>query len=62
MVNELVARVIVAGRTETAVRAAEKRQLLVAGENPTRGIRWVRRPVRSVWPIRGRPSRTAAAG
>jgi hypothetical protein len=62
MVNELVARVIVAGRTETALRAAEQRRLLVAGRKPARGIRRVRRPVRSVWSIRGRPSGTAPAG
>jgi hypothetical protein len=62
MVNEVVASVIVAGRTEAALRAAAERQLIVADRSPTRDFWRPRWSGRSLWPIRGRPSGTAAAG
>jgi len=56
MVNELVARVIVAERTEAAERAATQRRLIGAGRTPVPTVRRWRWPGRTVWPIRGRPS------
>jgi hypothetical protein len=62
MVNELVARVIVAGRTEAALRSARERQLIGTGGRPAPTVRRLRWSARSPWPIRGRPSGSAAAG
>ena len=61
MMNELVARVIVAERTEAGLRAARERQLIDASRRATPSVRRLRSS-RSLWPIRGRPSGTAAAG
>jgi hypothetical protein len=62
MLNELVARAIVAERTEAALRAAQQRQWIVADRCPRQRSRRPRISGRSIWPVRDRRSRTAAAG
>ena len=51
MVNELVARVIVAGRTEAALRAARERQLIGTGGRPAPIVRRSRRTTSTRWPV-----------